>query len=362
MSEYLIYGADITAYGAVADGKTDCSDAFIKAIENGESLIVVPYGKYLIKKTIRLNSNTKIHLHPSALLLYAPEDSTDSPLFYAEDCNAVEICGGKINLFDNPDIQVQKLIYFNYANGIKIKNCIIDSVDADSFIFNCCENIFVSECKINSISKNAMTFTGECNYITVKKSYIAGTIVFGTQDTPCDVSGLNIRNIECKNSTGFLNFISGSAEEIRCESISGSFGSCFVNVKEEFSLEDADFESIDVHSIFALCNKNQVYFNLLGNIDGLEITNFKRKSEYEAVPFIPALILKPQEDSTAIIDGMLLDNVINARALSKTIKMTTARLTNPTGKFIYTLECGIAGGDALTIPLGDFDSLTVYTK
>ena len=41
MSENLIYGADILGYGAVADGATDCSDAFLKAIENGENLISV---------------------------------------------------------------------------------------------------------------------------------------------------------------------------------------------------------------------------------------------------------------------------------------------------------------------------------
>ena len=42
--------------------------------------------------------------------------------------------------------------------------------------------------------------------------------------------------------------------------------------------------------------------------------------------------------------------------------MTTARLTNPTGKFVYTLECGIRQYDTLTIPLGDFDSLTIYKR
>ena len=95
MSENLIYGADITAYGAVADGKTDCSDAFIKAIENGESLIVVPYGRYSIKKTIKLNSNTKIHLHPNALILFDHESDENAPLFYAEGASSIEIHGGK---------------------------------------------------------------------------------------------------------------------------------------------------------------------------------------------------------------------------------------------------------------------------
>ena len=108
--------------------------------------------------------------------------------------------------------------------------------------------------------------------------------------------------------------------------------------------------------------KDGVYFDLCGSIENIEISDFKRNSHFEAKPFIPTLVLKAKDNTTAIIDGMCLDNVINARALSKTISMTTARLTNPTNKFIYTLECGLNKDDTLTIPLGDFDNLTIYKR
>ena len=38
MSENLIFGADILSYGAVPDGKTDCTEAFEKAYVTEKTL------------------------------------------------------------------------------------------------------------------------------------------------------------------------------------------------------------------------------------------------------------------------------------------------------------------------------------
>jgi polygalacturonase len=92
MSENLIYGADITAYGAVADGATDCSDAFLKAIENGENLISVPFGNYILTKPLTFTSNTKIQLHPNATLVF--DLDTDDSVVSVKDASSVIITGG----------------------------------------------------------------------------------------------------------------------------------------------------------------------------------------------------------------------------------------------------------------------------
>ena len=364
MSENLIYGADILAYGAVADGATDCSDAFIKAIENGENLIVVPYGKYFIKKTIKLNSNTKIHLHPNAHIIFDHESDENSPLFYAEDESSVEICGGKLTIPDTCEKRVDKMLHFKNTNGIRISNCDLSMFESIAVILDSCEDVRISDCVIKNHSF-AINLLGECNDVTVKNSSISSAIFLsvGNTDKKGSISQLNRRNVQSKNVGRFINFFNGTAQNVKCENINGSIVFSIISVDEGFSVEDADFENINVHSLAHFAGGQKIaYFDLRGSIDGLEIINFKRNAECEARPLIPTLILKPEADTTALIDGMLLDNVINARALSKTVKMTTARLTNPTGKFIYTLECGIDKGDALTIPFGDFDSLTIYEK
>ena len=364
MSENLIYGADITAYGAVADGKTDCSDAFIKAIENGESLIVVPYGRYSIKKTIKLNSNTKIHLHPNALILFDHESDENAPLFYAEGASSIEIHGGKLIVFDNHNKMVQKLIHFKNSNNIKIKKCYLSMFESTAVVFDSCENVCVSECKIGNTCTNAFELLGNCSDITFKSSKVQAAffLSIGNEQENCNLSSLSIRDIKLDVSHCIASFDSKICG-VKCENITGTIGWSFLTIDKKSKFEDAEFENIDIYSTSSFTgNTKQSCFYFEGSVDGLEITGFKRNTECEAIPFIPTLVFKASDDSKAIIDGMLLDNVINARALSKTIRMTTARLTNPTGKFIYTLECGIKKNDTLTIPLGDFDSLTVYTK
>ena len=60
---------NIMAYGAVADGQTNCREAIQKAIdhcnENGGGRVVVPAGKYL-SGTIILKSNVELHLENGA--------------------------------------------------------------------------------------------------------------------------------------------------------------------------------------------------------------------------------------------------------------------------------------------------------
>ena len=60
------------AYGAVADGQTNCREAIQKAIdhcnENGGGRVVVPAGKYL-SGTIILKSNVELHLENGAVLI-----------------------------------------------------------------------------------------------------------------------------------------------------------------------------------------------------------------------------------------------------------------------------------------------------
>ncbi len=356
MSENLIYGADITAYGAVADGETDCSDAFIKAIENGESLIVVPYGKYFIKKSIKLTSNTKLHFHPLAELYYEPSEDETKPLFYAEDESSIVIQGGKFHAFGRG----YDCGFIEFKN---VSNLTLTEFKAyfSSVSLSDCEEVNISKCGFIRIN-DAVRISGKCCNVCIKNTDVRNADTFVKADS-CSIVSLNIRNVSINICDSLLELSNGDAACVVCEDISAAFRNCFVSVKEDFSLEDASFDNIDVYSVSHFTgNLENAYFYLGGSVDSVDVTGFKRNGDSEAVPYIPTLVFKASDDSKAIIDGMMLDHVINARALSKTVDMTTARLTNPTNKFIYTLECGIKKNDTLTIPLGDFASLTIYKR
>ena len=351
MSENLIYGADILAYGAVADGVTDCSDAFIKAIENGENLISVPFGNYILTKPLMLSSNTKIQLHPNATLVF--DLDTNDAIITVKDASSVIITGG--NWVSTGTCNA--FFGFEGVSCIKISDCNISG--AKGVKLTECEDVSIKNVSFD-IDAECILMRGETEKVTIMNITSGTSVSVIDIDEDAEVESLFVNGVSISDCNHFLSVYEGKLENAKFFDIDGDFAESFVNVSKQGVIESMEFDGIDVYC--SHFQKDGVYFDLCGNIEWMEISDFKRNAECEARPHIPTLILKPEADTTALIDGMLLDNVINARALSKTIKMTTARLTNPTNKFIYTLECGIDKGDALAIPVGDFDNLTIYEK
>ncbi len=363
MSENLIYGADICAYGAVGDGKCDCTQAFEKAIANGESLICVPYGIYLITKPLEITSNTKLHIHPSAKISYNPKDKNVSSFIFAKESCGIEICGGIFNIADKVKCNV---FSFDKCENIRISHCSLNTPDCTSSIFfNASEDININNVIFNGMS-DCVVMCDECKSITVKDITVkvAGNVFgFGKGGKKCDCENINIRNANVLFCDSFIEFLLGSAENVNLENISARFSFDFAKLFENFDLTDSSFENIEAFIVDTDANegKTKAYFTFASCPDGLEIRGFKRESERESTPFVPTLIFKNTncEKAKLIIDGISLDNVISARGMSKTVSMTTAKLSNPFGKFIYTLEIGVDKDDMFIIPLGDFDYMSI---
>lgn len=76
---------DITAFGAVGDGITDCSNAFRKAIEEcnraGGGRVVVPKGVYRTG-AIHLKSNVNLHVTEEATIRFSTDPKDYLPLVY----------------------------------------------------------------------------------------------------------------------------------------------------------------------------------------------------------------------------------------------------------------------------------------
>jgi len=106
----------ITAYGAVADGQTDCKAVFDKVIElcsmSGGGEVIVPKGKFYIAGPVVLKSHVNLHFDDGAELIFSGEpkyylpavltlwEGTEvynySPLFYAYQCSDIAITGNGI--------------------------------------------------------------------------------------------------------------------------------------------------------------------------------------------------------------------------------------------------------------------------
>jgi polygalacturonase len=76
----------VTAYGAVGDGKTICTEAFKKAIEvcnkEGGGRVVVPAGKYFTGP-IHLKSNVNLHVVKEATILFSTDPDDYLPLVFS---------------------------------------------------------------------------------------------------------------------------------------------------------------------------------------------------------------------------------------------------------------------------------------
>jgi polygalacturonase len=76
---------DITNYGAVPDGETDCTEAFRQAIEEcssaGGGKVVVPSGIYLTGP-IHLKSNVNLHITKDAVVKFSKDKSKYLPLVF----------------------------------------------------------------------------------------------------------------------------------------------------------------------------------------------------------------------------------------------------------------------------------------
>ena len=76
---------DITKFGAVADGKTDCTVAIAKAIdacaEAGGGLVIVPAGEFLTG-AIHLKSNVDLHLEKNSVLKFSTDPNAYLPVVF----------------------------------------------------------------------------------------------------------------------------------------------------------------------------------------------------------------------------------------------------------------------------------------
>ncbi len=193
-------------FGARGDGKTNCTEAINAAIdaaaEHGGGTIHFPAGDYL-SYTIHLRSNITLHLDAGAVLIGdeekdgvgydAPEESAwynqfqdfghsywRNSLIYGDGLHDIAITGaGKIwgrglQTYDKPDIEGSgnKAIALKNCHNVTIRdisilhgghfgilatgvdNLTIDNVrvdaDRDGFDIDCCKNVLISNCIINS--------------------------------------------------------------------------------------------------------------------------------------------------------------------------------------------------------------------
>lgn len=342
MAENLIYGKNIADFGAVGDGEHDCTAAFLEAFSGSESLVSIPYGKYLIKSELVLGGNIKINCHPRAEIYYTGITAGK---------NARRICiNGGIWI-----CQDEENCAFDLTECSKsiIENAEIHT-SSDLAVGICDSNGVIIE-NVRIYSENESVASGIMFGNSVRFTRIKNAEFFGCSNaleigSGCDLYTLYADGIQCKDCETALFAKNCSLENSIISDISGNF------LLNALHFEGAEISDTSVRSL-NVCD-GYIYAEDT-TMKSLEIEGFRRLSDIETDTSKPSFVMTNCPESTLIFDGIPLDAIILAKKSVPDIKMTAAKMVSPAPTANgYTLELTVSRKDSFIIPLGGFDALS----
>lgn len=311
---------NVRKFGALGNGKHIDSKAIDRAINKAAQhpgdTVLIPAGRYACY-SIHLKSNVTLKLDRNATIVAAPaskekgydypEQNPDSAfqdfghshwhnsLIWGEDLENVTICGD--GLVDGTDVltrgtgksRMSKVIVANKAlamknckgvtiKGVSFLNCghfamlltgvdrlliedVIADTNRDGIDIDCCEDVIVRRCKINTLNDDAIVL--KCSYALGKakptsnvlvedcfvSGYDTGTFLDGTKQTTISVvpdrDGPTGRiKLGTESSNAFRNVLVRKCHFEHCRGIA-------IETVDGAALENVEFSDITMHDI---CN------------------------------------------------------------------------------------------------------------
>jgi len=170
--------ANITDFGAVADGVTNCSTAILNALQSGAQFVYVPPGIYAMTSNISATVTTDVTFYGHGTILYTGTTGNTNPLIAIETGNNTLTIDGLS--FDGDDKIAAGIRVYNTAtpNNDTLPNCTISN------------NLFISfRMTVAGIWNQAAYVSGSFQLVTIANNRVrlitraAGTGVPGTSGT-----------------------------------------------------------------------------------------------------------------------------------------------------------------------------------
>jgi polygalacturonase len=194
---------DVTTFGAIADGKTLCTSAFQKSIDqaskDGGGRVIVPAGEFLIGSIV-LKNNVELHLTKKAILLGSttPSDYVKInrwiAMIMADNVHHISLTGnGVINgqgyqialkldsLFYAGKLDSAKYVLKERRPRVEVRPQLIEFVK--------CHNVKVNDVTLTNAASWVQSYYA-CNNLTINKIRVES-------DTYWNNDGIDI--IDCKN-------------------------------------------------------------------------------------------------------------------------------------------------------------------
>jgi polygalacturonase len=299
---------NITAYGAVADGKTNNTSAIQQAINeasaNGGGRVVVPAGKF-VTGVITLKSNVDLHVEKDAILLGSAiradyGEGKASPLIISNNQHHIAITGqGTIDgqgedlikniyvrlnagtLQDaewktvNPWNQLRpaednrpKLIEFKNCDSIQIKNITIKNGLCWIQNYKNCSNMVIDSIRVESVTylNNDGIDLVDCKNVRLTNSFFNAAddgICLKSEDRNGACENIYVANCRVRSSASAVKF--GTASHGAFKKITIRNISVYDTYRSAIAIETVDgatLEDIDIRDITATNTGNALVIRL----------------------------------------------------------------------------------------------------
>jgi hypothetical protein len=407
------YGVSVADFGAKGNGKADDWQAFQSALDSGTPLVIVPYGRYLIGKPLKIGSGTLIKAHKRALVRLGSGACTKPGDFFLTNTEEkggsrnIAIEGGvwdynnlenprKSDLFDLTGPTGQ-MFFFKNVKGLTLSGLTL--VDPSAFYITLRET---EDFLIEDIDFEAPHITGNQDGIHVsgfcKNGVIRNLRAATTGATNDDFIALNADDPHGRNEA--VNLIDGPIENILIDSVYAKSCHTFVRLLSVTSL----IRNIEINNIRGGCQawalnmdaarycrtpifKDDDHQRGVGNVEnvrisnvlisrslhdsqkalccmetncrGLVVRNFRCDLESNEVPSLPVMNFTKMRDTDISLRGL---NRSRADKIAGSCgDITIHPCPDPWRQDMVTVNARIKTGETLTLPEGDIDELIIRT-
>ncbi len=185
---------EVSQFGATGDGQTDDTAALQKALDSGHHMIRVPEGTYLIRRTLRIGSNTTLSLDSKAVIRLGDGAAAEA----GGDCFL--ICNRDLDQ-GNENITVEGGLWDgNCAKNPRGEEFAPDSYGGVGISFMKVDDLTISNLTVRNTEAFAIR-VGEVNRFLIENILLDHTVIRPNQDG-VHVGGFSengvIRNISAK--------------------------------------------------------------------------------------------------------------------------------------------------------------------
>jgi polygalacturonase len=406
-------GVSVTSFGARGDGVTDDGTAIQAALDSGEELIVIPFGNYLVGRTLRIGSNTRLRAHRRAVLRLASgaarkpddflianknEEYGDSNIFIEGGIWDYNNVGNprKSDLFDQSGATGTMINFRNvrgltlYALTLKdpecyyIRLCQVDDFLVEEIEFESkhitnnqdgvhlggfCKNGFVRNLKASPESPNDdfVALNADDSMVRLQNTNmlcgpIENVVISGLVSKECHtfvrLLSVNspIRNIEIDNVRGGCRAFVINMDAARyCRTPLFKDQDHPNGVGQ---IENVRISNVDTYAV----NPGKGLFCLETNTRNFCIRNHRFDARNGLTPHGPAFFIGNMGESQIQLRAVSGSQIRGLREASTCKNVRVHVCPDPYRTDVSDVSAHLAAGENLILPAGDFDELRIDTK